>query len=80
LPQDLNTRLTTDVAGFNRKVKPLFLGTGAAERDSNPNNNLHETLEEAGVHHVYYRSPGTAREWLTWRRDLDLFTPLLFQD
>lgn len=81
LPQDINSRLTSDPAGINQKVKVLFLGTGTVERDRNPNiKNLHDTLEKAGVKHVYYESPGTAHEWLTWRRDLYQFAPLLFQD
>ncbi|MCY2953905.1 MAG: alpha/beta hydrolase-fold protein [Planctomycetota bacterium] len=80
LPQDID-RITSDPVGFNQKVKVLFLGTGTVERDSNPNiRNLHETLTKAGVKHVYYESPGTAHEWLTWRRDLYQFVPLLFQD
>ena len=29
--------------------------------------------------HVYHESPGTAHEWLTWRRDLNEFAPLLFR-
>jgi len=29
---------------------------------------FHETLTAAGVEHVYYESPGTSHEWLTWRR------------
>ena len=50
------------------------------ERDSNPNIlRLHEEFEKAGVKHVYYESPGTAHEWLTWRRDLYEFAPLLFR-
>jgi enterochelin esterase family protein len=28
---------------------------------------------------VYYESPGTAHEWLTWRRSLREFVPLLFK-
>ena len=27
---------------------------------------------------MYYESPGTAHEWLTWRRCLHEFAPLLF--
>ncbi len=80
LPQDIQ-RIAGNPASFNQKVKVLFLGTGTVERDSNPNiKNLHEALEKAGVRHVYYESPGTAHEWLTWRRDLHQFAPLLFQD
>lgn len=80
LPQEIG-RIAGDPAAFNQKVKVLFLGTGTVERDANPSiKNLHETLEKAGVRHVYYESPGTAHEWLTWRRDLYQFAPLLFQD
>jgi enterochelin esterase-like enzyme len=81
LPQDINARLTGDVKGFNQNAEVLFLGMGSVERDSYPNiKNLYETLNKAGVRHIYYESPGTAHEWLTWRRDLYKFAPLLFQD
>jgi enterochelin esterase-like enzyme len=80
LPQEQIARITEDPAAFNKKVKVLFLGTGTVERDSNPNIlRLHEALTNAGVKHVYYESPGTAHEWLTWRRDLNEFAPLLFR-
>jgi enterochelin esterase family protein len=29
--------------------------------------------------YVYFSSPGTAHDWLTWRRDLNDFAPRLFQ-
>lgn len=80
LPEETVQTIYKDVAGFNKKVKLLFLGTGTVERDGNPNIlNLHKDLEKAGVNHVYYESPGTAHEWLTWRRDLYQFAPLLFR-
>jgi enterochelin esterase family protein len=69
-----------DPAAFNSKVKLFFLGTGTVEEANNPNIRvLHEALDKAGVHNVFYESPGTAHEWLTWRRDLLQFAPLLFQ-
>ncbi len=40
---------------------------------------FHDILDEQGVRHIYYESPGTAHEWLTWRRSLNLFTELLFK-
>ena len=40
--------------------------------------NYHEALEKAGIKHTYYESPGTSHEWLTWRRCLNEFAPLLF--
>jgi enterochelin esterase-like enzyme len=39
---------------------------------------FHEELNNAGIHHVYYESPGTAHEWQTWRRDLYDLAPRLF--
>ena len=39
-----------------------------------------EQLEQAGVKHVYYESPGTGHEFLTWRRSLNRFAQLIFQD
>jgi len=36
-------------------------------------------LDKAGVKYVYFSSPSTAHEWLTWRRDLNDFAPRLFQ-
>ena len=40
---------------------------------------LHLALENLGVNHVYYESPGTGHEWLTWRRSLYQFAPMLFK-
>jgi enterochelin esterase-like enzyme len=81
LPPDPINRIYEDPNGFNKKVKVFFLGAGGRERQSNPNIwNLHETLAKAGIKSVYYESPGTAHEWLTWRRHLREFVPLLFKD
>jgi enterochelin esterase-like enzyme len=38
----------------------------------------HEALEQAEIKHGPYESPGPAHEWLTWRRCLHEFAPLLF--
>ena len=40
---------------------------------------LHVALEELGINHIYYESPGTGHEWLTWRRSLHQFAPMLFK-
>jgi glycosyltransferase involved in cell wall biosynthesis len=42
-------------------------------------NSFHLSLVTAGIKHVYYESPGTDHEWLTWRRSLNEFAPLLFK-
>jgi enterochelin esterase family protein len=81
LPQAEIDKIYKDAEGFNKQVKLLWIGTGTVERDSNPNIlRLHEALDKAGIRHVYFESPGTAHEWLTWRRSLNDFAPRLFQD
>lgn len=64
----------------NQRYRLLWLGVGTAEgeRFLNGIRGFHETLSAAGIHHVYYESPGTAHEWQTWRRDLRELAPLLF--
>ena len=65
---------------FNKKVRLLWLGIGTAEgRMYEGIKNFHEALTKAGIKHVYYESPDTAHEWLTWRRCLNDFAPRLFK-
>ena len=66
-----------DPAQFNKKVKVLFLGIGSAEGPGTKT--FSEALTTAGIHNVYFESPGTAHEWLTWRRCLNDFAPRLFR-
>ena len=70
-----------DATSFNNRVKVLYLsvGTAEAQRMYTGIRGLHEALEKAGIHHVYYESPGTAHEWLTWRRSLRQFASLIFK-
>jgi enterochelin esterase-like enzyme len=69
-----------DPAAFNGQVKLLWLGTGTVEKANNPNIfDLHQALDKAGVRNEYFESQGTAHEWLTWRRDLNVFAPRLFR-
>ncbi len=68
-----------DADAFNKKVRLLWLGVGTAEgRLYDGIKGYHEALDKAGIKNVYYESPGTAHEWLTWRRCLHEFAPLLF--
>lgn len=66
-----------DPAAFNSKVKVLFLSTGSVEGPRVKQ--FSEALTAAGIHNVYFESPGTAHEWLTWRRAFADFAPLLFR-
>jgi enterochelin esterase-like enzyme len=71
-----------NAADFNKKVKVLYISIGTAEpeRMYSGVNSLHKTLEQAGIHHIYYESPGTAHEWQSWRRSLNQFAGLIFKD
>ena len=69
-----------DPARFNQNVHLLWFGAGTAEVQLN--NALRTNvakLRAHGIKLVLYESPGTAHEWLTWRRDLNELAPLLFQ-
>ena len=70
-----------DSEAFNKKVKLLWIGVGTAESANmyKAINGFHLSLVSAGIKHVYYESPGTEHEWLTWRRSLNEFAPLLFK-
>ena len=70
-----------DGAALNRKIKLLWIGMGTEEPNPFPGaiGAFRTMLDKAGVHYVYFSSPGTAHEWLTWRRDLHDFAPRLFR-
>lgn len=65
-PNEVNSRLHT-----------LFLGCGTEENMGSAK--LIKDLREAGVKVDDYVSPGTAHEWLTWRRCLKEFVVKLFR-
>jgi len=67
-----------DMADFKKKVKLVFVGYGSRE-NGGPGKASVEDLKKAGIDAVYYESPLTAHEWLSWRRDLHEFAPVLFQ-
>ena len=76
-PKTSNGGVFADAVAFNKKVKVLFLGIGSAEGPGTKT--FSEQLTQAGIKNIYYESPGTAHEWLTWRRCFREFAPLLFR-
>lgn len=70
-----------DPSAFAKKVRLLWLGVGTEEpeRMRTGIRNLHASLTEANIAHVYNESPGTDHEWQTWRRNLNDFAPRLFR-
>lgn len=67
-----------DPQTFNEKVKVFFMGIGSEERPERTRS-LAEGLNNAGINTIYYESPGTAHEFLTWRRCLKEFASLVFK-
>ncbi len=66
-----------DAPGFNSKVKTLFFGMGSEEGFGS--DKISDALTKADINHKYYESEGTHHEWLTWRRCLNQFLPLIFK-
>ena len=72
--------------GFGDKVALVFVSYGSRELDGgrsgrggNPQADA-AALKRAGINSVFYVSPDTAHEFLSWRRSLHEFAPLLFRD
>jgi enterochelin esterase-like enzyme len=75
--------------GFKDKVKLVFVSYGSKElgggrggpggQNVNPQQATEE-LKKAGINSVFYVSPGTAHEFLSWRRSLKEMAPLMFRD
>jgi enterochelin esterase-like enzyme len=66
-------------AEFAKQVKVFYVSMGSKEGPGS-GRAIHETLEKAGVKHVYYEAPGTAHEFQTWRKSLFGFAQLIFKD
>jgi enterochelin esterase-like enzyme len=77
--------------GFKDKVKLAFVSFGSRELEGgrmggppggarvDPRANA-DALKNSGFNSVFYVSPDTAHEFLSWRRSLREFAPLLFRD
>jgi enterochelin esterase family protein len=68
-----------DPDAFNNKVHAFYISVGTAENTQGARG-FHSALEAQGIKHVYFESEGTAHEWQTWRRSMNGFAPLLFQN
>jgi enterochelin esterase-like enzyme len=75
----ITTNDVSNTPDFREKVKVVFASCGSRENPGNINAN-HEALVGIGIKNTAYVSPDTAHEFLTWRRSLHEFAPLLFRD
>ncbi|HUR60425.1 MAG TPA: alpha/beta hydrolase-fold protein [Opitutaceae bacterium] len=79
-PQAPNSPLAK-VDEFNRLVKVGFMSYGETERGATTQKEYADSLRALGIKNVHtYISPRTGHEFLTWRRSLREFAPLLFRD
>lgn len=67
----------TDAEKFNKACPVLFMSNGTEEGLGGMA--LDKMLSDAGIKYTRYVSPGTAHEWLTWRRSLNEFIQLIFK-
>ncbi|HXG47647.1 MAG TPA: alpha/beta hydrolase-fold protein [Methylomirabilota bacterium] len=75
---------------FKKAVKLVFVSYGSKELGTNrvagrggfggDPKEATAALKAAGINAVFYESPETGHEWLTWRRSLYQFAPLLFKN
>lgn len=63
---------------LNQQLRLLWIGIGNADFLFEPVRESHETLEKAGIRHVWFESSG-AHVWTVWRKYLADFAPRLFQ-
>jgi len=75
----IGTNEITDLDAFKQKVKLVFVSYGSRENGVAGQADV-KALQAAGVNSVFYESPQTAHEWLSWRRSLHEFAPLVFKD
>lgn len=70
-----------DGKSVNAQIKLFWLGLGTKEPSPFPGSvgAFRTMLEKQGIKYTYYESPGTAHEWLTWRRCLNQFAAKIFK-
>lgn len=70
-----------DGNALNKQIKLFWLGLGTKEPSPFPKSigAFKTMLEQQRIKYVYYESPETAHEWLTWRRCLYQFASKLFK-
>ena len=70
-----------DGAALNKQLKVFWLGLGTKEPKPFPGSvgAFLKMMDKQGIKYIYYESPETAHEWLTWRRDLNEFAQRLFK-
>jgi enterochelin esterase family protein len=78
---DLVKGIIAEGEAFNKKGNLLWFGAGTEETSFiNRQKELEELLKKSGINAKFFISEGTAHEFMTWRRCLYQFAPLLFRE
>jgi enterochelin esterase-like enzyme len=82
----ISTEDVDNAPGFKEKIKLVFVSYGSRELENrragfggDPKANT-DAIKDAGMNTHFYVSPQTAHEWQSWRRALNEFAPLLFNN
>ena len=69
-------------ASLDEKMDIFFLSMGTKEPNPFPGSigAFKNMLDQQGIAYIFYESPKTAHEWLTWRRSLNEFAQLIFKN
>jgi enterochelin esterase-like enzyme len=76
----ITPRDITDMDAFKKSVKLVFMSYGAREGGSARVKAAADALQQAGIKSVSYVSPNSAHDFVSWKRSLYEFAPLLFRD
>lgn len=68
-----------DAAEVNRQLRLLWIGCGTEDRLIQGGREIHNSLTEHKVEHVWVEGSGS-HEWQVWRKHLYDFAPRLFRD
>jgi len=66
-----------DAVAANRRLSLLWIGCGTEDRLIQSARELHQSLAQHQIEHVWYEIPGS-HEWQVWRKHLHDFAPRLF--
>jgi enterochelin esterase-like enzyme len=66
-----------DAAEVNRRLRLLWIGCGTEDRLIQGARQLHESLAQNKIEHIWVEGPGS-HEWQVWRKHLYDFAPRLF--
>jgi enterochelin esterase family protein len=72
--------LTADPAKANKNYKMIFIGSGTEDTAVNSGRTMHQTLQNAGIKHIWSEDPGYGHDYQIWRQYLYRLLQQTFRD